>query len=333
LAFNTDDNFYKINVGAFAMDNAKTSLRLNKISVTPLLSRTEFMKRQKFQADHYQLDFSNIQLTGINARAFLEEQKIFADQASLQTSIKIYNDRTLPFDTASKVGLYPHQMLYDLKIPVSVKKVQINNSHIAYLERGRISTQAGEVFFSHINGTIQNLTNVKEDLAKNNMLTLNATGSFMGLAPLRTTWSLPIDTKNGAFRVTGEIGAFAAPELNKIAKPLGMATIEKGQVKQVKFDIKGDDFRSTGNFALLYKDLKVNLLKNTGESQPEIRKKTFTSFLANLFMQDSNPMTGKTRTAAIAADRDTKKSFFNLLWKSIFQGTKKITKGKDDGNP
>jgi hypothetical protein len=331
LNFNTDDNYYKVAVGSFNVNNATSFLRLNKISVKPLLSRAAFMKQQKFQLDQYDLEFNNILLTGINAKALMNEQKLFADNASLQPVLKVYNDRTLAFDTTSKVGLYPHQLLYDLKIPVKVKTVNIRNGHVSYTERGRISTQSGDVFFSNINGTIYNLSNVKEELKNNNTLTLNATAKFMGIAPIKTNWKLPVDTKNGAFTVSGEIAGFDATKINTITRPLGMANIEDGQVKNVRFTMTGDDYRSKGNMVILYDNLKVKLLKNTGDGKARIREKSLTSFIANLFMMDHNPMNGQTRKVDMAFDRDTKKSFFNLIWKTLFQGTKRITKGKNDG--
>lgn len=332
LSFNTKDNYYKISVGPFAMNNAKTTLQLNKVSVTPLLSEAAFMQKQRFQKDQYGLSFNNIILTGINAQALINEQKVIAENASLQPVIKIYNDRTLDFDTSSKIGLYPHQMLYKLDVPLKIKTIKINNGLVSYRERGRLSTQTGEVFFNNIDATISNLCNIKEELAKNNMLILDATGKFMGLAALKTTWKLPVNTSNGAFNVIGDIGAFDATKINSITKPLGMASIESGNVKSVRFGMSGDDYKSNGDLVLIYDKLKIKMLKNKGDEKPAIKTKTVVSFIANLIMKDANPSGGKTRAAAISFERDTKKSFFNLLWKSIFQGTKKVASGKNDGN-
>lgn len=332
LSFTTKDNYYKIAIGPFAMNNAKTTLQLNKVAIIPLLSEAEFMKHQRFQHDQYNFVFNNLVLTGIDAQALINEQKIMADQVSMQAILKIYNDRTLDFDTSTKIGLYPHQMLYDLKVPVKIKTMKVYNSRVSYRERGRLSTQVGEVFFSDINATITNLCNIKEALAANNMLTLNASAKFMGLAALKTTWKLPVNTTNGAFNVIGDIGGFDATKINSITKPLGMASIESGNVKSVRFGMSGDDYSSKGDFVVLYDKLKIKMLKNKGDEKPDIRTKTVTSFIANLIMKDANPSGGKTRAAAIAFERDTKKSFFNLLWKSIFQGTKKVASGKNDGN-
>lgn len=333
LTLNTKDNFYKIAVGPFSLDKKQSVIKVNSLAFTPLISEKAFMARQKFQKDQYNFVFNNLVFTGVDVKALINEQKLIADNASLQPVMKIFNDRTLPFDTSSKVGMYPQQQLYQLDFPIYIKKMQIKNGHISYRERGRLSTQIGNVFFSNINGNISNITNMNDYLAKNNTMIVEAGGSFLGISKLNTTWKLPLNSKNGSFSAYGTLGSFDAAKLNSITEPLGMATIEKGNVKSFRFGMTGDDYGSKGDATLIYDNLKIKLLKNKGEEDdPDIQTKTVTSFVANLFMKDKNPSNGKTRAAEIDFKRDTQKSFFNLLWKSVFQGAKKVASGKNDGN-
>ncbi|RYY71962.1 MAG: hypothetical protein EOO13_01215 [Chitinophagaceae bacterium] len=333
LAMNTKDNFYKISLGAFVLDNKQSSLKLQSFSLSPLISETAFMKQQKFQKDQYNISLYNILLTGVDVKMLVNEQQLVAERATLSPQVKIFNDRTLPFDTTSKIGMYPQQQLYKLDFPLYIKTLTINNGHISYRERGRLSTQIGNVFFSNVNGTVSNVTNMKDRLSNNNVMIVEASGSFLGLSKLTTTWRMPINSSNGAFNATGSLGSFDASKLSSITEPLGMATIEKGNVKSFRFGMSGDDYGAKGDASLLYDNLKIKLLKNKGEpGEPDIQKKTVTSFVANLIMKDKNPSNGITRAADIDFKRDTKKSFFNLLWKSVFQGAKKVATGKNDGN-
>ncbi|RYY45615.1 MAG: hypothetical protein EOO06_16160 [Chitinophagaceae bacterium] len=333
ISMNTADKNYKLTLGKFVLDKKQSTLRLNSFSMTPLLSEAAFMKQQKFQKDQYNLSFNNLLFSGVDIKLLLNEQRLEADRASLQPNIKIFNDRTLPFDTASKIGMYPQQQLYKLDIPIYIGTIVIQNGHISYRERGRLSTQIGNVFFSNINGTVSNVTNINDRLAKNNVLLVDASGYFLGLSKLSTVWRMPINSSNGAFNATGSLGAFDASKLNSITEPLGMATIERGNVKSFRFGMSGDNYGAKGDASLIYDNLKIKLLKNKGEpGQPDIQKKTVTSFVANLLMKDKNPSNGVTRAAEIDFRRDTKKSFFNLLWKSVFQGAKKVATGKNDGN-
>ena len=58
------------------------------------------------------------------------------------------------------------------------------------------------------------------------------------------------------------------------------------------------------------------------------KKKGLESFVANLFAKDNNPQNGVLRKNEIDQERDATKSFFYLLWKSVFAAAKKTVAGK-----
>jgi len=331
LSLNTADKNYRISLGPFVLNNGNSTVQLDHLSLTPLMTEAAFMKLQKVQKDQYNFQFKNISLSGINVRRLVNEQAIIADKVVLQPILRIYNDRTLPFDTTSKIGLYPQQQLAALDIPVSIKRLELWNGIVSYRERGRLSTQTGNVFFNDLSGVVSNVTNIPEDLARNNKMIVKASASFLGVTKITSTWTLPVTTGNSTFTADGTLGSFDASRLNSIIEPLGMAKIERGQVSSFRFSLSADDYRSKGDAVLIYKNLKIKLLKNTGDNSPDIKTKSVTSFVANLVIRDQNPSNGTTRTAEIDFKRDIQKSFFNLLWKSVFQGAKKVASGKNDG--
>ena len=191
---------------------------------------------------------------------------------------------------------------------------------VAYTEKADVSKQTGTVFFKNINGTIANITNIKDIISKNNLLLLDATASFMGISPVHSVWKLSLNSSNGAFDVSGTAGAFNAVSLNPLIEPLGMASIKNGTINKLTFSMAGTDLQSRGNATLLYRDLKIELLKKDSN---DVKKSGLKSLLANALMKNSNPTNGVTRTEEINYERDKTKSFFNLLWKSIFSAAKK----------
>jgi hypothetical protein len=220
------------------------------------------------------------------------------------------------------VGKYPHQLLQKIKFPFSIKKLNIKNGLVAYTERGAISKKTGVISFKNINGTLSNVTNISDIISKNNLLLLDATGSFLGISQMHTTWKLPLNSSNGAFEVTTTAGAFNAVSLNSITEPLGMASIKKGRVNKGDFVVTGNDLSAKASGSLLYEDLKIEILKlDSGET----KKKGLQTMLANALMKDGNPQNGVTRTEEVTYQRDVTKSFFNLVWKSIFAAVKKTT--------
>jgi hypothetical protein len=320
FSFMSADKRYKMNVGAFDMDNGSSSMRIKNFSVTPMLTEAAFSKSLVRQEDLYSLDFKNIVLAGIDTRLLVTQKRLEAETATLQPTLKIYRDRLVRPDSSSKVGKYPQQLLQKIKIPFSIKKVLVKDGMVTYKERSDLSGKAGTVFFKNINGTIANVTNIKELISKNNTLTLDANANFMGVSQLHSVWKLQLNSPNGAFEVSGEAGAFNAPDINPMIEALGMASIKSGKVNKLTFNLKGTDYMTKGTSTLLYEDLKVELLK---KDSGDLKKKNLMSLLTNALIKDANPKNGTVRTGEISYQRDITKSFFNLLWKSIFSGIKK----------
>lgn len=320
FSFFTANKRYKISVGAFDINNANSSMHIKSLTVKPQFTEAAFSRILARQEDLYNLEFNNIELSGIDTRLLIQQQRLEALAASLQPIVKIYRDRTVAEDMSSKVGKYPHQMLQNIKFPFSIKKLNLNNGMVAYTEKSNVSNQTGTIFFKGINGTVSNVTNIKDIISKNNLLLLDANASFMGVSQVHSVWKLSLSSNNGAFDVSGTGGGFNAVSLNSLSEPLGMVSIKKGQINKLTFNLSGTDLAAKGSATLLYEDLKIEVLK---KDSGNVKKNGLQSLLANALMKNSNPLKGVVRTDAINYQRDVTKSFFNLLWKSIFSAAKK----------
>jgi hypothetical protein len=250
-----------------------------------------------------------------------------ADEISLTPDLYVFNDRTVAPNPASKIGKYPQQQLLSIPFPVNVQRLLVRNGKIAYKEKGAKSAQTGTVYFNKLFAQVDNLTNIKENIQRRPEMKVNARALFLGVGALKTDWELSLRSTKGDFKINGTLGRFGATSLNQITEPLGMAGVKNGTIHNLRFALKGDDYGASGTSVLLYNDLKVELLK---KDEKELVKKEIASAVANLIIKDHNPSNGKTRESMIQEKRDTTKSFFNLAWKSIFNGVKRTASGKDD---
>jgi hypothetical protein len=328
FSFVSADKIYQWTVKSLSIDKAAASMRVKSASMSPRVSEATFAAGLKVQKDLFNLMFQDIQITGLNTGSLLSGNLLEAKQVQLSPTLKIFNDRTVTPSTQSKVGNYPHQLLQKVSMPVHIDKMIIKNGMVAYTERGAISEKKGTVFFNRINGSVSNVSNVKSVIAKNPILVLQVRTLFMGVSELQTKWSLPMDKTDGTFNITVYTGPFKAAALNPMIEPLGMASLRQGDINSLNVNMYGNDKEVNGDLQLLYKDLKMDLLKM---DSVEYKKKGITSFIANLVIQDQNPSKGVTRKGTIQLERDTTRSFFNLLWKGIFKAAKRTAMGKDDG--
>jgi len=319
----TKDKIYKVEVGPFELDKARKTIKINKASITPTLSEVAFVNSLKVQKDLYNVNFKNIQFSGADLTALFEKKSIIADEMVLEPVIKVFNDRTVMPGTESKMGKYPYQSMMKMPTKFFIKNVKVKNGYISYRERGAISKKIGDVFFSNVNGSIENVTNIDSYIKQKLMMQVDVEAKFLNMALLNSQWKMPMNATDGAFVITGKLAGFNGTKINPIIEPLGMGSIKSGNLKSFTFNIMGSDVKAEGDVVLLYDNLKIKLLKN---SEKEIKNKNVSSFIANIIIKDQNPSNGKMRTGKIEFNRVMTKSFFNIVWKSPFDGFKKSLK-------
>ena len=101
--------------------------------------------------------------------------------------------------------------------------------------------------------------------------------------------------------------------------PMAMIKIDTGFIKGANFNLNGNDYGTKGDFVMRYNDFKISMFKKDEENKA-IKKRGFLSALANTLIKNDNPQNGKLRSFTVEYDRDTSKSFFNLVWKAVFTG-------------
>ena len=319
----TKDKSYKVEVKAFELDKARKTIKINKASITPTLSEAAFVKSLKVQNDIYNVSFKNIQFSGADLTTLFEKKSIIANELVLEPVIKVFNDRTVTPGTESKMGKYPYQSMMKIPTKFFIKNVKVKNGYISYRERGAISKNIGDVFFSNVNGSIENVTNIDSCIKQKQMMEVKVQAKFLNMAVLNSQWKMPMNAIDGAFVMTGKLAAFDGTNINPIIEPLGMGSIKSGNMISFTFYIKANDKKAEGDVVLLYDNLKIKLLKN---SEQGIKNKSLNSFIANILIKNQNPSNGNLRTGKIEFNRVMTTSFFNIVWKSLFDGFKKSIK-------
>jgi len=318
---------YDFRFNGLQVNTALKQLKLSSVAIKPLLREAAFMKLFKTQQDRFDFSLNNITMSAIDPDA-LAMGELVADSFRVgQSSFKIYRDVRMARDKENRVGQYPHQVIMKVPFALNIRNAIFTNSYLEYKEMNEKTNKAGVVSFNRLTASMKNLTNQREAIRRNNVMTIDFGAWFLNIARADVTMKLRLDDKQGRFNVTGKLGAFDARKLNTITEPLGMARVEKGQIKSIVFNMFGDNLQAGGDLTMLYDDLKVSVLKLDDESR-QFEKKGLTSALANALVKNKNPAGGNVRKASMANERNTNRSFFNLLWKSVFAGVKQ-TVGMD----
>ncbi|RZK77680.1 MAG: hypothetical protein EOO85_08210 [Pedobacter sp.] len=318
----TADSLYHINISHFDFKASTGKLNLQSLNVVPRYDEMTFGKVAGFAKDRFNIQMSDISLEGINLPLYIRRQELYATAMNITNGvISVFNNNELPRITTDKTGKFPHQLMQQLQAQLTVKQVNLNNIDVSYEEFDRDSKQKGKITFEKTSGTVTNITNAENVKARNPYMFINLSTYMMGKGKLDVRFKFNLDAKDGAFSYSGNLGEMDGDELNRITRPLGMILIKRGEVKQLEFDITANEDKAKGYVKFEFNDLSVALLKREKNGDRLIRKGLM-SILANAMVINSdNPNdAGVLITAPINHKRVKTASFFNFVWKTLFQG-------------
>jgi hypothetical protein len=229
----------------------------------------------------------------------------------------------MPVDKRSKLGKFPHQLLAKINYNIQVDTIKVKGLHVSYEELNPKSEQSGTLYFDNINGTVSNVTNNAARISANKECRVDVSATFMKQTPLKASFSFDLaSTKRGDFSVRASVGAIEQDRLNEILIPLALVKINKVSIKSLDVTMHGDNYSGTGKVKMIYDDLNVTALKNSGDT---LKKRALFSFIANNFIiKKQNPLPHeKIRIEEGTHEHEPNRSFFNLVWKTIFVGAGK----------
>lgn len=323
----SDDKRYKFHARNVISNSTSRDVHIDEFVLDPLKSEQDFVNSIPTQDDRLDFRFSDITLKNLDYPSLLKEE-VDADSLVIRSAVfKIYRDLNIPRDKKNRVGDYPHQALQKIPADIDIRKLVVINSFIEYKERNNITKNSGKVQFYNVYSTITNFTNKKESIRRNNVMTLVSKTSFLNKTPFNVNWKFILRDPEGRFNIKANMGPINANDLNALTEPMGPARMEKGVIKGLTMDLDGSDHSMNGTITLLYDNLKIAVLEKD-KGAKEWDKKSLTSFVANIFVKNSNPPDDDepARTVNVTYQRDPNRSIFNLGWKTIFKGIMETVK-------
>ena len=323
-SFATPDSLYHLNVNELNFSASTGKLNIKSFSVVPRYNEMQFGAVAGFAQDRFNIEMSDMSLEGIDLPLYVRKQELYAKEMNISNGfVEVFNNNSLPKKTIIKTGKYPHQLLQKLKGLITIRQLNLSNVDISYAEFDEDSKQKGKITFERTSGRITNVTNSPKVKTANSYMFAHLSSYMMGQGKLDVNFRFDLNAPDGAFMYSGVLGAMDGEVLNRITKPLGMVEVKSGKVKQLDFDIEANDRIATGNVNFAYNNLSVALLKKDS-TQNRLVKQGLMSFLANaMIINSDNPgPNGILLTAPIRHERIETASFFNFIWKTLFQGIK-----------
>ncbi len=316
IKFFSKDKFYTYRVSGFKINTKSRKVWIKQVAIIPAFGEAEFAKRSKVQRDRFDAKINNIECNDLDIDKLLDGGFYAASVTARNTVLKVYRDMSYPATRKSKVGSYPQQLLFKLSFPVKVNKFAALNTYVEYKERNSLSDSSGRVYFNNADVTITNISNLTPTPGAK--ATVGFTANFLGAMPLSGSIIFYLnDWLKGTFKTEASIPkSFDAKILNQLTEPMSLIKINSGVVDYIKCNIMADNYIANGTVIMTYHDFKISVQKKKGE---EINKNNLLTLLANTIIKNKNTADNM-RVATVVNKRDTTRSFFNFIWKSIFIG-------------
>ncbi|MEO8823245.1 MAG: hypothetical protein ABI366_06680 [Ginsengibacter sp.] len=317
FSLESKDKSYHYNFDGISINSLQRALHIRSFKIVPYTSEKKFANAFHFQKDRYDLSLTGLTLKNIDMNSLLDKKieasELFIDRADA----KVSRDLHKPLKKESKVGNYPSQMLMKMDQPINIKNIKIKSAYVEYRENEKVSDSVGVVKFTNASFNISNVTNIPEAIQKNNEMNIAFSANALGVIPLTGNFKFILGSKSGDFLANGYGKGFDAKGLNKVSIPMALVKITAGKIHSLEFHFKGNNAKASGTFLMNYEDMKIDVLKRDIGTK-KIKKRGLLSLAANLLVENKN-----SGTAVNAEfDRDIYKSFFNLVWKTLFAGMK-----------
>lgn len=322
ITMKSKEGGYNYSYQNVVLNSLRKQLNVGSFAIKPVYGETEFAKKEHYQKDRYDVVLKGIALKGIDMKDLIDKKIIASALVVNSVSAKIYRDLQKPLKDKSKVGHYPSQLLAKIDVPIDISKATFSHAYIEYKEKEALSDSTGIVKFTDADLSIDNITNITEAIQKNNAIKISFEAKALGTIPINGSFTFFLKDTSGKFIASGNIPTFDAHMLNEVSVPMVLMRINTGMINSLDFNFKGDNYGAGGKMVMKYSDLKVDVLKRD-EKSGGVKKKGLTSLLANIIVKNDNPRNGNLREVNPHYYRDVRKSFFNLIWKTIFAGMKK----------
>ena len=321
----TPDKMYNIKLNQLDFRASTGKLRIKAFELEPLYDEMKFAAVGGFARDRYHILMSDLLLKGINLPKYVSKQELWAKEMTIADgSVSVFNNNSYPAPPSeNKLGKFPHQLLQKVPELLFIEKILLKDININYGVYNKESAQRGAISFEHTTGTIKNATNMPRVKSAHPIMEADLSTYVMGQGKLDVNFKFDLNAKNGDFSYNGILHDFNAKVLNKITKPLGLVRINRGNVDNLKFDFKADEYGAKGIVNFSYYDLSVALMRVDPEKDHLVTRGLI-SILANaLIINSENPgPDGKFISAKVNYSRPANTSFFSLLWRSLFTGIK-----------
>jgi hypothetical protein len=326
IRLKTTDGLYSLTANEVSYASAGEWMEIKQLDFLPAVNEAAFSKHFGYQHEIYKLKAPLLRLKHFIFPIWITRNRMQADTLELASPVfAIHLDRNGKANPYSRKGNYPQQMLQRAGFTIAVKRVNATDASVTYTETSSLTNRTGELVFPSVSGTIDNITNDPVTLKRFPECIARVHGSVMSTGKVNTVFRFNLPDRNGGFTVNASITNLNAPQLQPLFKAMTAVEMQSFNLQRLDYAVSGNEDAATGSLSMKYDNMDI--LLNQVEPDKSFDRKGLISFIANrLIIYKENPMKNEEERKAngVRVQRDATRSFFNLIWKTMFTASGKI---------
>ena len=317
------DPLSEYSLGEIDIGLSDSTLSLRALSLGPSVSDDEWSRRQTKRRDRIRFSLDSLDAQGIQYRTLVRTGELHIRRVLLGGArLNVLSDKRL-LPGPKKAHTIPQATAQRTAPAVRIDTIVVDHSEIAYLERKPKRERPGQLTFADLTGRIRNV----HLPSSGPPLAIDLSTKLMGAGAMSVHITVPLDSADFRFGLTGRIGSMPADALNGFLAETEPVRLKGGQIDSITFATTTTKGVSKTTLTPYYHDLGIDFVSQGGVGG--FLKAGLIEFGANTFaVRSSNPGDSKepARTARVSRRYETTQSWLSFLWLSLRDGLLKAVK-------
>ena len=295
------------------------NLHLNNFTFKSPFKTDAFFQKLEHRKSKLDIDIPEIILHDFALEKAFQNEFSLALLEINALEMAVFADKNIPQEANLQKTL-PTESLSQLETLLSIDSISIQNAKVTYSLKQKDKQKRGEIFWTDLNASLENITNDSLKIAKNQDLIAKVNSKFMGSSNFDLTVRFLLDSPLFAYDVYGKLDTFNMRQTNQMFEDVTSIRVESGNVQELAFNFHADDNKSVGDLDFYYKDLQVRL-----RQEKDKRPRRFLKWIVEkVIIKEENLSDGANKKGKINVERNPEKGFFNQLWNSVLDGLKDV---------
>lgn len=247
------------------IDDAKRKWSISNLDVLPLHTKEGWNTYFEYKKSRLQLKTSKIYIFGSSTGTFLQKDLFYADSIIVEKpELDVFVDNSIPPCPDCYKPLL-HEQLSQLKPHVIVPELKVRNSTILIEVLNENNQDSGTLRLDKTYASIYDIDN--KATQKEHFISADIQTQFMQASQLDVSFVFFLDAPSYPYQFKGSMKNLNLNNINSFLAPSKNSRFKSGHLQYMAFNGSGNNNSSTGEITLDYKNLEIELLKKTAESE------------------------------------------------------------------